>query len=71
MEVIEQYPNELITALIEQHYGQHIEVVDQQIRAVLMTPESRVRYCEAMLTLDAPPPISPTLLIGIEIWRRR
>jgi len=34
----EQHPDELIAALIEQHYGRHIEVVDQQVRAVLLTP---------------------------------
>ena len=38
IELAEQHPDELIAALIEQHYGRHIEVVDQQVRAVLLTP---------------------------------
>ncbi|GFM75399.1 transcriptional regulator [Pseudomonas cichorii] len=39
IELAEQHPDELIAALIEQHFGRHIDVVDQQVRAVLLTPE--------------------------------
>jgi DNA-binding GntR family transcriptional regulator len=39
VELAEQHPDELIAALIERHYGRHIDVVDQQVRAVLLTPE--------------------------------
>lgn len=39
IELAKQHPDELIAALIEQHYGRHIDVVDQQVRAVLLTPE--------------------------------
>jgi DNA-binding GntR family transcriptional regulator len=35
----EQHPDELIAALIERHYGRHIEVVDQQVRAVLLSAD--------------------------------
>ncbi|RMQ99678.1 Transcriptional regulator, GntR family [Pseudomonas savastanoi pv. glycinea] len=35
----EQHPDELIAALIERHFGRHIDVVDQQVRAVLLSPE--------------------------------
>lgn len=39
IEDAEQHPDELIAALIEQQFGRRIEVVDQQVRAVLLTPE--------------------------------
>ncbi|MGV6393334.1 GntR family transcriptional regulator [Pseudomonas caspiana] len=39
IELAERHPDELIAALIEQHFGRHIDVVDQQVRAVLLTPE--------------------------------
>jgi DNA-binding GntR family transcriptional regulator len=39
IELAEQHPDELIAALIEQHFGRHIDVVDQQVRAVLLSPE--------------------------------
>ncbi|WP_349972710.1 GntR family transcriptional regulator [Pseudomonas caspiana] len=39
IELAKQHPDELIAALIEQHFGRHIDVVDQQVRAVLLTPE--------------------------------
>ena len=35
----EEHPDELIAALIERHFGRHIDVVDHQVRAVLLTPE--------------------------------
>jgi len=41
-EVIErarEHPDQLIAGLIEQHYGRAIAVVDQQVRAVLLTAE--------------------------------
>jgi DNA-binding GntR family transcriptional regulator len=39
IELAEQHPDELIAALIEQHFGRYIDVVDQQVRAVLLSPE--------------------------------
>ncbi|EPJ80076.1 MULTISPECIES: GntR family transcriptional regulator [Pseudomonas] len=39
IELAEQHPDELIAALIEQHFGRHIDVVDQQVRAVLLTAD--------------------------------
>ncbi len=39
IELAEQHPDELIAALIEQHYGLHIDVVDQQVRAVLLSAQ--------------------------------
>ena len=39
VELAKQQPGELIAALIEQHFGRHIDVVDQQVRAVLLSPE--------------------------------
>ncbi|WP_426217759.1 GntR family transcriptional regulator [Pseudomonas sp. DWRC2-2] len=39
IELAEQHPDELIAALIERHFGRHIGVVDQQVRAVLLSPE--------------------------------
>lgn len=39
IELAEQHPDELIAALIERHFGRHIDVVDQQVRAVLLSPE--------------------------------
>lgn len=39
IELAQQHPGELIAALIEQHFGRHIDVVDQQVRAVLLSPE--------------------------------
>lgn len=35
----EQHPDQLIAALIEQQFGRRIEVVDQQVRAVLLSAE--------------------------------
>lgn len=35
----ERHPDELIAALIEKRFGRHIEMIDQQVRAVLLTPE--------------------------------
>jgi DNA-binding GntR family transcriptional regulator len=34
-----EHPDQLIAALIEQHYGRHIDVVDQKVRAVLLSTE--------------------------------
>ncbi|MDE1169559.1 MAG: GntR family transcriptional regulator [Pseudomonas sp.] len=39
IELAEQHPGQLIAALIEQHFGRHIDVVDQQVRAVLLSAE--------------------------------
>lgn len=39
IELAEQHPDELIAALIERHFGRHIDVVDQQVRAVLLTAD--------------------------------
>lgn len=39
IELARQSPGELIAALIEQHYGRHIDVVDQQVRAVLLSAD--------------------------------
>ena len=39
IELAEQHPDQLIAALIEQTFGRHIEVVDQQVRAVLLTAD--------------------------------
>jgi DNA-binding GntR family transcriptional regulator len=39
IELAEQQPGQLIATLIEEHFGLHIDVVDQQVRAVLLTPE--------------------------------
>lgn len=39
IELAKEHPDELIAALIEQHFGRHIDVVDQQVRAVLLNPE--------------------------------
>ncbi|KPW95820.1 GntR family transcriptional regulator [Pseudomonas sp. SZ57] len=39
IELAREQPGELIAALIEQHFGRHIEVIDQQVRAVLLTAE--------------------------------
>lgn len=39
IELAEQHPDELIAALIEQHFGRYIDVVDQQVRAVLLSAE--------------------------------
>ncbi|MCK9800715.1 GntR family transcriptional regulator [Pseudomonas sp. MAFF 302030] len=39
IELARERPEQLIAALIEEHFGRHIEVVDQQVRAVLLTPE--------------------------------
>lgn len=39
IELAEQHPDQLIAALIEQKFGRHIEVVDQQVRAVLLSVE--------------------------------
>ncbi|MFH7439536.1 GntR family transcriptional regulator, partial [Pseudomonas syringae pv. tagetis] len=39
IELAREHPGELIAALIEQHFGRHNEVIDQQVRAVLLTSE--------------------------------
>ena len=39
IELAEKHPDELIAALIEQHFGRHIDVVDQQVRAVLLSAD--------------------------------
>jgi len=39
IELAREHPDQLIAALIEQHYGRAIAVVDQQVRAVLLTAE--------------------------------
>ena len=39
VELAEQHPDELIAALIEQHFGRYIDVVDQHVRAVLLSAE--------------------------------
>lgn len=38
IELARQQPGELIASLIEQHFSRHIDVVDQQVRAVLLSP---------------------------------
>ncbi|CDH79548.1 GntR family transcriptional regulator [Pseudomonas aeruginosa] len=35
----EQHPDELISALIERSFGRRIDVIDQQVKAVLISPE--------------------------------
>lgn len=39
IELANQHPDELIAALIERHFGRYINVVDQQVRAVLLSVE--------------------------------
>lgn len=39
IELANQHPDELIAALIERHFGRYIDVVDQQVRAVLLSVE--------------------------------
>jgi GntR family transcriptional regulator len=39
IELAHEHPDQLIAALIEQHYGRAIAVVDQQVRAVLLTAD--------------------------------
>ena len=39
IELAREHPDQLIAALIEQHYGRSIAVIDQQVRAVLLTAE--------------------------------
>lgn len=39
IELANQNPDELIAALIERHFGRYIDVVDQQVRAVLLSVE--------------------------------
>ncbi len=39
IDLAHEHPDELVAALIEQHYGRRIDVVDQQVRAVLLTAE--------------------------------
>lgn len=39
IELAREHPDQLIAGLIEQHYGRAIAVVDQQVRAVLLTAE--------------------------------
>ncbi|MBK4998899.1 GntR family transcriptional regulator [Pseudomonas sp. S31] len=39
IELAREHPEQLIASLIEQHYGRAIAVVDQQVRAVLLSPE--------------------------------
>jgi len=39
IELAREHPDQLIASLIEQHYGRAIAVVDQQVRAVLLTAE--------------------------------
>jgi len=39
IELANQLPDELIAALIERHFGRYIDVVDQQVRAVLLSVE--------------------------------
>lgn len=39
IELANQHPDELIAALIERHFGRYIDVVDQQVRAVLLSAE--------------------------------
>lgn len=39
IELAKDHPDQLIAALIEQHYGRHIDVVDQQVRAVLLSTD--------------------------------
>lgn len=41
----EQHPNQLIAALIEHGFGRRIAVVDQQVRAVLLTEEVAKQLC--------------------------
>lgn len=39
IELAREHPDELISALIEKRYGRHIEIVDQQVKAVLLDAE--------------------------------
>lgn len=39
IELAREHPDQLIAGLIEQHFGRAIAVVDQQVRAVLLTAE--------------------------------
>ncbi|TXI05079.1 MAG: GntR family transcriptional regulator [Pseudomonas monteilii] len=39
IELAREHPDQLIAGLIEQHYGRAIAVVDQQVRAVLLSAE--------------------------------
>ncbi|NBA98020.1 GntR family transcriptional regulator [Pseudomonas sp. R5(2019)] len=39
IELAREHPDQLIASLIEARFGRHIDVVDQQVRAVLLTPE--------------------------------
>lgn len=39
IDLAREHPDRLIAGLIEQHYGRSIAVVDQQVRAVLLTAE--------------------------------
>lgn len=39
IDLARQHPGELIAALIERHFGRYIDVVDQQVRAVLLSPD--------------------------------
>lgn len=39
IDLAKEHPDQLIAALIEQHYGRHIDVVDQQVRAVLLSAD--------------------------------
>lgn len=39
IDLAREHPGELIATLIEQHFGRHIDVVDQQVRAVLLSAQ--------------------------------
>ncbi len=43
IELAREHPDALVAALIERHFGRRIEVVDQQVRAVLLSAELAAR----------------------------